>query len=109
MKRIPALLVLAAVVLAPTIASAACSDDVRELKARLQKEEQRDRTKAAALRQQLRPLDGPLKPGESECRNIVVRAWRVLNTTPVPVCPPPPGARYTQIEQCQMLQKKKQQ
>lgn len=108
MQRKLALLLVAASLLAPTIASAACADDVRELKARLQKEEKRDKAKAAALRRELRPIDAPVKPGESECRNVVVRAWRVLNAAPTPTCPPPAGASYTLIEQCQTLQKKKQ-
>ena len=109
MTRISALLLLAIFLLAPVVASASCADDVKELKARLEKEEKHDKTKAAALRREMRPLDSPLKPGESECRNIVVRSWRILNTASVPTCPPPAGASYTLIEQCQVLQKRRQQ
>jgi len=108
MQRKLALLMLAASLLAPTIAFAACADDVRDLKVRLQREEKRDKAKAAAVRRELRPVDAPVKPGESECRNIVVRAWRILNATPTPTCPPPAGASYSLIEQCQVLQKKRQ-
>jgi hypothetical protein len=109
MTRIPALLLLAAFLLAPAVASASCADDVKELKARLEKVEKRDKTKAAAMRREMRPLASPLKPGESECRNIVVRSWRILNSNPEPICPPPVGAPYSQIEQCQALLRKRQQ
>jgi hypothetical protein len=109
MTRISALLLLAGFLLAPAVASASCADDVKELKARLEKVEKRDRSKAAALRREMQPLDSPLKPGESECRNIVVRSWRILNATPEPICPPPVGAPYSQIEQCQALMKRRQQ
>jgi hypothetical protein len=60
MQRKLALLVLAASLLAPTIAFAACADDVRDLKVRLQREEKRDKAKAAAVRRELRPVDAPV-------------------------------------------------
>jgi hypothetical protein len=108
MTRILPLFVLASVLIAPAVASAGCADDVKELKARLERVEKQDRAKAASLRRELQPMDSPLRPGESECRNIVVRAWRILKATPVPTCPPPAGAAYTLIQECQQLQKKRQ-
>jgi hypothetical protein len=79
MKRMAALLVLVLVgAAAPAPAGAACADRVAALQQRLKREHYTDREREAKARKELSPVFGPLPPGESECRNIVTRAWRIL-------------------------------
>jgi hypothetical protein len=87
------LLVAAAVLLAGGPVLADCIDDVPNLKARITREQ--DAAKATAARKQLAIAQQNVRGSESECRNAVVRAYRILNQSPAQQAQLPPGQRPT--------------
>jgi hypothetical protein len=90
---ISALAGLAALVAAePVLAD--CVDQVPSLKARIAREQ--DTGKAGAARKQLAIAQQNLRGSESECRNAVIRANRILNEQPAQQGKLPPGQRQTE-------------
>jgi hypothetical protein len=76
------MVVLAGLASAPP-ALADCAADVAILKARIAREN--DAVKSIAAKKQLGVAQQQLKGSESECRNAVTRAYRILNAEPQPI------------------------
>ena len=89
----PAFALLAGLLAAgPVLAD--CIDDVPKLKARVTRES--DTAKAGAAKKQLMLAEQNLKGSESECRNAVTRAYRILNESAAQPAKLPPGSRPTE-------------
>jgi hypothetical protein len=89
---LPVLALAAGLAAGPVFAD--CIDDVPRLKERIKREA--DATKAGAARKQLLLAEQNLRGSESECRNAVVRASRILSEPTAQQAKLPPGQRKTQ-------------
>ena len=79
---------------APVLAD--CIDDVPKLKARITRES--DAAKAGAAKKQLAAAEKNVRGSESECRNAVTRAYRILNESSAEPAKLAPGQRRTEPE-----------
>jgi hypothetical protein len=92
---------LAAALLLPSAAAQAdCAYEMQQVKSRALHET--DRVKALAIQRELKKAEDARKTSETECRNNVTRAWRLLKAEPAPAKNPakeaeekrPPQVRY---------------
>ena len=103
MRRTTLMLAALLAVLAAVPARAACKDDVKDLKVKIQQNPTND---VATARKELAKAEKAQNISETDCNNAVARAWRALRTPPKLACPAPPGAPAAQVEQCLNLQRR---
>ncbi len=88
---------LAACLVLPALATARadCAYDIGQAKARLAFET--DKVRAALVRKLLAKAEDERRVAESECRNDVTRAWRVLKAPPEEVARQPNQPNYSTL------------